>query len=153
MFSINSMHFRLKRNFWLRDLAIWAVLICLSSLNAPALSTGIPLRFTIDPATLRQREKDETPVLATVTLKVPAPVVFVCQIRSSDKGKVSFNDIVFKKGQIEGTAPGMVSWTRILQDCAVKVSAFSVDAPGEKLWFTVTLKVKDQTPPTSDDQS
>ena len=118
--------------------------------KAPALSTGIPIQFSLDPATIRQGEKDKSNVLATVVLQAPSPTVFVCQLRSSDKDKVSFVDIIFKKGQLKGTASGIVYWKRILHDCEVKVSAFSVDAPGEKLWFTITLRVQDQNPSASD---
>jgi hypothetical protein len=128
----------------MRHAAISSLLLFLCVSNAAALLTGIPLRFEIDPATIRQQEADETSVLATVVLKVPSPGVFVCQIRSGDKNKVTFTDIVFRKGQLKGTAPGIVHWQRILNDCEVKVSAFSVDAPGEKLWFTVALKTKDR---------
>jgi hypothetical protein len=125
-------------------LAILTSLVFLSVVDAPALSTGIPLQFNIDPATVRQREKDETAVLATIVLKVPSPSFFVCQIRSGDKNKVTFTDIVFKKGQLKGTAQGIIHWQRIMKDCEVKVSAFSVDAPGEKLWFTLAIKTKNQ---------
>ena len=131
----------------------FAILTCLgliSESNAPALSASVPLQFNIEPATIRQTEKDETPITATVVLKVPAPNVFVCQIRSSDKNKVTFDNIVFKRGQTRGTARGIVHWSRIVKNGEVKVSAFNVDTPGEKLWFTVALKTKepDQSPST-----
>jgi hypothetical protein len=128
----------------------WAILTLLffsPVQDAPAFSTGIPLKFSIDPATVRQQEKDESEVLATVILEVPSPAYFICQIRSSDKNGVTFNDIIFKKGQIQGTSSGIIHWQRILKDCDVKVSAFSVDAPGEKLWFTIMLKTKDENEP------
>jgi hypothetical protein len=128
----------------------WVILTLLGFLpilNASAFSTGIPLKFSIDPATIRQQDKDESEVLATVILTVPSPTYFICQIRSSDRNGVTFNDIVFKKGQIQGTSSGIIHWQRILKDGDVKVSAFSVDAPGEKLWFTITLKTKDENEP------
>jgi hypothetical protein len=129
---------------------ISTVFFFLCVLNAAALSTGIPLRFEIDPATIRRQAENETFVLATVVLKVPSPNVFVCQIRSGDKNKVTFTDIVFRKGQLKGTASGIVHWQRVPDECEVKVSAFSVDAPGEKLWFTVTLKTSEQNQSESD---
>jgi hypothetical protein len=139
------MHLSLKQpQGRFRHLAILAVGALLSMVNAPALSTGVPLQFTIDPATVRQGEKDESPVVATVVLKAPSPAVFVCQIRSSDPNKLTFARIVFKIGDIKGQATGTIHWLRVLTDSAVKVSAFSVDAPGDKLWFTVALKPKDQ---------
>jgi len=139
-----KMHLSIKcRRSRLRQLAMAAFLVFLSVSEAPALSTGIPLQFSIDPATVRQRERDETPVVVTVVLKVPSPGFFVCQIRSGDKDKVTFTDIVFKKGQLQGTAGGVVHWLRITKDCEVRVSAFSVDAPDEKLWFTVALRTKE----------
>ena len=110
--------------------------------EAQAFSTGIPLKFSIDPATVRQRDKDETPLQATVFLKAPSPTFFVCQIRSSHNSGVTFANIVFKKGQTQGTSTGTVHWPGILKDSTVKVSAFSVDSPGEKLWFTISLKTK-----------
>jgi hypothetical protein len=112
-----------------------------------AFSTGVPTQFTVDPASVRELEKDESTVTATVTLQSPSPTYFVCQIRSSDRQKLSFTNIIFKKGQVEGTAPGTVHWLQVLKDTAVKVSAFSVDAPGNKLWFTVSLKLKDEDAP------
>ena len=142
--------FRLKAGVFSYALAIVTFLGCLSCLEAPALSTGIPVQFNVDPATVRQREKNETPVIATVILKVPSPTFFACQIRSSDKDKISFSDIIFKKGQIKGTATGIVHWGQILRNCDVKISAFSVDAPEEKLWFTLALKIKDPTQPESE---
>jgi hypothetical protein len=128
----------------------WAILTLLffsPVQDASAFSTGIPLKFSIDPATVRQQEKDKSEVIATVILTAPSPAYFICQIRSGDRNGVTFNDIVFKKGQIQGTSSGIIHWQRILKDCDVKVSAFSVDAPGEKLWFTITLKTKDENKP------
>jgi hypothetical protein len=147
--SMNKMHLSIKN--WqdsLPHLAILTSLFLFSGLNAQALSTGIPLQFSIDPGTVRQTEKDETPVTATVILKEPSSNIFVCRIRSGDKNKITFANIVFKKGQSKGTATGIVHWFRIVKNCEVKVSAFNVDTPGEKLWFTIALKTRnlDQSP-------
>jgi hypothetical protein len=99
--STNRIHRLIKSRYSpVRPLVILTFFGFLSVMDAPALSTGVPIQFTIDPATVRKREKDETPLVATVVLKVPSPSFFVCQIRSSDKDEITFTDIVFKKGQI-----------------------------------------------------
>jgi len=139
---------------WKHCVSHWTVLttfLFLSSVESPALSTGIPGTFNIDPVTVRQKEKSETPVLATVILKAPSPSFFVCQIRSTDRNKVSFANIVFKKGQLQGTAQGTVHWQSILKDCEVRISAFSIDAPEEKLWSAVVLKTGNLNPLENDE--
>jgi len=121
------------------------VLGFLSMLNASAFSTGIPIKFTVDPATVRQGEKQVSSIMAHVTLQAPSPTYFICQIRSSDKDDlVTFDNIIFKKGQTEGMSSGRVHWQRIPVDCQIKISAFSVDAPEGKLWFTISLKTKNE---------
>lgn len=134
-------------NKYLCQGAIVTLLVVFAGVTAPAFSTGVPVEFSIAPATIRQQNKDEGSAVATVTLKAPSPTFFVCQIRSNDPEKISFSTIIFKKGQVQGTAAGVVHWLRILKDGTIKLSAFSVDAPGEKLWFTVGLKVKDEKQP------
>jgi len=108
-----------------------------------AAATVTLMQFSIDPGSIRQRDRDKDTAVATVTLKVPSPTFFVCQIRSSDGYKIGFPNIIFKKGEIQGTAQGTVYWLHILKDCSIKLSAFNVDDPDEKLWYTVELKVKD----------
>jgi hypothetical protein len=80
------------------------------------MSTGVPAAFSIEPATLRQGDKDVTTVLATVTLQSPSPTFFVCALRSADKQKIDFATIIFRKGQTTGEAPGYVHWHSILKD-------------------------------------
>lgn len=109
---------------------------------AAAVTTGTPETFTIDPGTVRQGEKAQTPVVATIRLRTPSIHYFICRIRSADPGKVSFNDIIFEKGQQEGTCKGQVNWTGILQECTVRICAFNMDVPDEKLWFTLHLKTR-----------
>ncbi len=123
-------------------LALSCLLFWCSTSSAPAVSTGTPETFTIEPGTVRQGDKAQTPVVATIRLRLPAIHYFVCRIRSADPGKVSFNDIVFEKGQQEGTCKGQVNWTGIFLDCTVRVSVFNMDVPDEKLWFTLHLKAR-----------
>lgn len=106
------------------------------------MSTGVPAAFSIEPATLRQGDKDVTTVLATVTLQSPSPAFFVCALRSADKQKIDFATIIFRKGQTTGEAPGYVHWHSILKDVRVRVTAYSTDAPDRQLAFTVLLKPK-----------
>jgi hypothetical protein len=117
--------------------AAWLLL-----LPASAFSTGVPDRFSVEPATVRQRTGDTDAVVATVVLKSPSPGVFICQLRTSDPDKVTFPTIIFKKGDREGKSEGQVHWAQVDHDCTVKVSAFSVDAPDVQVSFTVTLKVR-----------
>jgi hypothetical protein len=142
------MNFRAKTIVRPKRLPPW-LLFVLFALNASGFSTGVPSQFAIDPATVRQQDKDETSVKATVRLRVPSPTFFVCQIRSSDKDKVSFANIIFAKGQLSGKAEGLVHWSAVKTDCRVKVSAFSVDAPDGQLWFTISLKTADDDEPAA----
>jgi hypothetical protein len=119
-----------------------ACLVCLLPTTVDALSTGVPVLFTIDPATIRQRDKETTEVAVAVTLQTPSPSFFVCEIRSMDKNKINFTNIVFRKGDTQGKSQGLVRWKTVRTDCRVRVCAFSVDAPDQQLWFTVALKPK-----------
>jgi hypothetical protein len=105
-----------------------------------AMSTGIPVTFTIDPATIRQGEKDTTPVEATVVLQSPSPTFFICELRSADTGKISFPNIIFKKGDTQEEAKGLVNWKSISKEVRVRILAYSSDAPDRQLSFTVVLK-------------
>jgi hypothetical protein len=124
--------------FWTL-LCATAIMEC-SGLPAFAFSTGQPLSFSIDPATVRQREADTSPVEALIVLKEPSPTFFICQIRSFDKDKISFPNVIFRKGDLKGKSEGLVHWKFVLTDCRVRISVFNVDAPDQQLSFTVTLK-------------
>jgi hypothetical protein len=106
------------------------------------LATGIPASFTIDPATVRQKDKDTSKVTATVILESPSPSVFICELRSAEPRKVSFGTLVFKKGDLQEVGTGLVHWKTIFKEARVRVTAFSVDAPDRQISFTVVLKPK-----------
>jgi hypothetical protein len=107
-----------------------------------ASETGVPVSLTISPSTARQPEdKPITPLTATVVLAAPSPAFFICNVRSENPAEVSFDRILFIKGQLRGTAPGRVSWGSVMEDGPVKVAAFSVNDPSIKIWFSVNLKV------------
>jgi hypothetical protein len=114
----------------------------LSGGNASAIATGVPASFTLDPATARQRDKDVSQVVATVTLESPAPTFFVCELRSADSRKVSFSSIIFRKGDTTEQGQGVVHWKFILKDARVRITAYSTDAPDRQLSFTLALKPK-----------
>jgi hypothetical protein len=140
------MHFLLKN----RRLCPWTMVLLLSFLSirpTPAFTTGVPSQFSIAPATVRPKDRPTTEVTATVVLKKPAPMVFVCSLRTADRNKVSFPNIVFHKDQLEGISLGTVTWANVLKECEIRVSVFSVDDPGTKLWFTIRLKPAEETKP------
>jgi hypothetical protein len=129
-----------KTRPWTPGLALTFALIWLGSLPAPAFSTGLPVSFTVDPATIRQRDRDTSEVQALVKLSEPSPTFFVCQIRSFDSDKIAFSTIIFKKGDTQGKSVGTVHWKAVYKDCRVRLSAFNTDAPDQQLSFTVALK-------------
>ena len=107
-----------------------------------ALSTGVPVSFTVDPSTVRQRQKDTSAVTATVTLESPSPTFFICELRSADPRKLSFPTIIFRKGDIRQQTQGVANWKFVRKDARIRVTAYSVDAPDRQLSFTVALKPK-----------
>ena len=129
-----------KGRFPFRIPALTFVAILLFSLPASAFSTGVPASFTVEPATIRQRDRDTSQVQALVKLSEPSPTFFVCQIRSYDSDKIAFSTIIFKKGDIQGKSQGIVHWKAVYKDCRVRLSAFNTDAPDQQLSFTVALK-------------
>jgi hypothetical protein len=134
---------------WLPGGAALALFLFLSLREGRAQATGLPLTLTIEPAIVRAQETKESTIVATVTLKDPSPTFFICNLHSSDPEKVRFANLIFKKGQLQGLTSGVVYWPRIHVGCDVRISAFSEDAPGEKLFFTITLKPKDDTAPVA----
>jgi hypothetical protein len=129
-----------KTRAWTPSVARAFALIWLFSLPASAFSTGVPVAFTVDPATIRERDRDTSEVQALVTLSEPSPTFFVCRIRSFDSDKIAFSTIIFKKGDIQGKSRGIVHWKAVYKDCRVRLSAFNTDAPDRQLSFTVALK-------------
>jgi hypothetical protein len=115
---------------------------------APASQTGTLASFTVDPATSRERNEETSRVEATVTLTTPSPAFFVCEIRSEDSRKVTFENIIFKKGDLKGKGEGVVHWKTVLKDSRVRVSAFNTDAPDQQISFTVILKPASPDPET-----
>lgn len=117
------------------------------------MSTGVPATLTLDPASVRQRDKDTTPVAATVTLESPSPSFFVCELRSAEPRKISFPTIIFRKGDLTGHAEGFVYWKAIRKESRVRVNTFSTDAPDRQLSFTVVLRPKtaEETEPPAGD--
>jgi hypothetical protein len=129
-----------KTRGWTPGVALAFALIWLFSPPASAFSTGAPVTFTVDPATIRQRDRDTSQVQALVTLSEPSPTFFICRIRSYDPDKIGFSTIIFKKGDIQGKGVGTVHWKAVYKDCRVRLSAFNTDAPDRQLSFTVALK-------------
>jgi hypothetical protein len=120
--------------------ALLGLMAIFFSPHVRAFSTGIPNKFTVDPATVRQKNEATTPIIATVLLKSPSPEFFVCQVRSSEPEMVTFPTIIFKKGDLKGMSEGAVHWSAVTKDATVKVTAFSVEAPDLRISFTISLK-------------
>jgi hypothetical protein len=104
------------------------------------LSTGTLASFTIDPATVRQTDKETTRVAATILLQTPSPTFFICELRSPDPRKISFASIIFKKGETKGQSQGVVQWKSVLKVSRLRIIAYSTDAPDRQISFTVVLK-------------
>jgi hypothetical protein len=119
--------------------------LALGVVTASASQTGVPVDLKIDPASIRQANRNTSQVVASVTLKAPAPDFFICDVRSADASKIKFSSILFVKGQLKGKGSGTVFWDNVPQDCTVKVGAFSINRPDQEIWFTVSLKVLDET--------
>jgi hypothetical protein len=126
-------------------LLLTALLMAGGMLSTLAATTGVPLELKVTPGTVRAGDKNASTVSAVVTLAAPSPTFFVCNLRSSDPGQLSFDTIVFRRGQVRGQTVGVVHWRSVRKDCAIKVGAFSIDDPNVEVWFTVNLKVADES--------
>jgi hypothetical protein len=112
-----------------------------SMLPARSFDTGIPLIFTVDPPTVRQRGEEKTAtVTATVTLKEPSPNFFVCKIRGENGDILDFPPIVFWKDHVTEISKGVIHWPAVQRDMRLRFLAYNVDAPDRQLAFTVILK-------------
>lgn len=115
-------------------------MVAVSLTPARAFETGSPLTFTVDPATVRQKENKEfSRVTATVTLKDPSPGYFVCIIRGQDEDKINFPGIIFRKGDRKASVVGTVHWKLVRREIRLRLAAYNADAPDRRLTFTVAL--------------
>jgi len=134
---------------WVRPLLlVMAVALALAPEPGAAFSTGDPLAFTVDPATVRQKSGQEfTRVTARVMLKDPSPDYFICTIRSGDENKINFPGIIFRKGDRKGTVVGTVHWKLVRREVRVRLTVCNAEAPDRRLTFTVALiPVDDRAP-------
>ena len=106
--------------------------------SAPASATGVPAKLEVVPAVIDQ-DAGQDAVKTLVTLDKPAPCFFICELRSPSLRQLVLTDIIFKKGDLLGQGSCKVRWEAVETDCAIKVSAFSVDAPDLAVSCTVTL--------------
>jgi hypothetical protein len=122
-------------------LALTLGLALSGSVAAEAHSTGVPLSVSFQPGTVRQGDSASTEVDAIIVLRSASPAFFVCQVRSTDEGKIHFGSVVFAKGQTQAKAVGAVTWINVRKDGGIKVNVFSADAPEMMISGTVNLRV------------
>jgi hypothetical protein len=115
----------------------------LPAVLARADAVGVPVTLSVTPASVKQGDQEEAILKTVVTLQGPSPDYFICEVRSEDKRKVSCTDIIFKKGDTEGVGLATVFWSRIDDDCKVKITARNIETPDTVVSFTISLQVKE----------